>query len=242
MIFIKERVGKLISDLKELIYTDVLPVREYRFLKTQERFEDIRNLNTDSWSVLKEGELWGGHREYFWFETVVTLPESFQGKCVVYELKTGREGEWDATNPQFSIFVNGKRIQGLDVNHREVILTESAKAGESFRIVLSAFTGDNNFRLVMDSCVKVLHRETEKYYYDISVPYEVARLLPPESREFRNIILTINESLNLLDLRREHSPEYEASLKQAQEYGEGVLRKIYGGLSGEGLLRRAYAY
>ena len=191
MIFIKERVGKLISDLKELIYTDVLPVREYRFLKTQERFEDIRNLNTDSWSVLKEGELWGGHREYFWFETVVTLPESFQGKCVVYELKTGREGEWDATNPQFSIFVNGKRIQGLDVNHREVILTESAKAGESFRIVLSAFTGDNNFRLVMDSCVKVLHRETEKYYYDISVPYEVARLLPPESREFRNIILTI---------------------------------------------------
>ena len=230
MIFIKERVGKLISDLKELIYTDVLPVREYRFLKTQERFEDIRNLNTDSWSVLKEGELWGGHREYFWFETVVTLPESFQGKCVVYELKTGREGEWDATNPQFSIFVNGKRIQGLDVNHREVILTESAKAGESFRIVLSAFTGDNNFRLVMDSCVKVLHRETEKYYYDISVPYEVARLLPPESREFRNIILTINESLNLLDLRREHSPEYEASLKQAQEYME---KEFYGKYTGD---------
>ena len=48
MIFIKERVGKLISDLKELIYTDVLPVWEYRFLKTQERFEDIRNLYSDS--------------------------------------------------------------------------------------------------------------------------------------------------------------------------------------------------
>ena len=101
MIFIKERVGKLISDIKEQIYTDILPVGGYRFLKTRERFDDIRNLNTDSWAVLKKGELWGGHREYFWFETTVTLPESFEGKCAVYELKTGREGEWDATNPQF---------------------------------------------------------------------------------------------------------------------------------------------
>ena len=225
MIFIKERVGKLISDIKELIYTNVCPIREYRFLKTRERFEGIGNLNTDSWEVLKEGELWGGHREYFWFETTVTLPESFEGKCAVYELKTGREGEWDATNPQFSIFVNGKRIQGLDVNHREIILTESARGGERFRIVLSAFTGDHNFRLVMDSCVKVLHRSTEKYYYDVSVPYEVARLLPPESRDFRNIILTLNESLNLLDLRKEHSPEYETSLKEAQEY---IEKEFYG--------------
>ena len=229
MIFIKERVGKLISDLKELIYTDAVPVKEYRYRKTRERFSDLEHLNTESWEVLREGELWGGHREYFWFETVVTLPEAYQGKCAVYELRTGKEGEWDATNPQFSIFINGKRIQGLDVNHREVILTESARGGETFRILLSAFTGDQNFRLVMDSCIKVLHRATEKYYYDLAVPYETARLLPPESREFREILLPLNESLNLLDLRKEHSPEYEASLKQAQEYLEREFYEKYTG-------------
>ena len=154
-------------------------------------------------SVLGERQIWGGHREYFWFETIVTVPEAFDGKCAVYELKTGREGEWDGTNPQFSIYVNNVRRQGLDVNHREVILTEHARAGEQYRILLSAFTGDHNFRLVMDSCIKVLHRKTEHYYYDLSVPYEVARLLPESDKNYRNIILTLNESLNLLDLRKE---------------------------------------
>lgn len=230
MIFIKERVGKLLSDLKELIYTDITPIESYRFIQSKEKFTDIAGICTDSWDTLSNQQLWGGHREYFWFETFVTLPEAFEGKCVVYELKTGREGEWDGTNPQFSIFVNNVRKQGLDVNHREVILTECGKAGETYRIVLSAFTGDNNFRLVMDSCIKVLDRKTEKYFYDLSVPYEIARLLQPSDKNYRNIILSLNESLNLLDLRKEHSPEYDASLEKAQEY---ITKEFYEKYTGE---------
>lgn len=230
MIFIKERVGKLLSDLKELIYTDITPIKSYRFIQSKENYPNIANIRTDSWHTLSNQQLWGGHREYFWFETFITLPESFEGKCVVYELKTGREGEWDATNPQFSIFVNNVRRQGMDVNHREVILTECGKAGETFRIVLSAFTGDHNSRLIMDSSIKVLDRKTERYYYDLLVPYEIARLLQPSDRNYRNILLALNESLNLLDLRKEHSPEYEASLEKAQEY---ITREFYEKYTGE---------
>ncbi len=224
MVLIKERIGKLLQDIKELIYTDEIPIRDYRMLRSEEHFENVTEIDTSNWETLKSNQLWGGHREYFWFETTVKIPESFQGKCVVYELKTGREGEWDATNPQFSIYVNGVRRQGLDVNHREIILTEKAQAGESFRIILSAFTGDNNFRLVMDSRICVLDRKTEKYYYDLSVPYEVARLLPASDRSYILIIQALNESLNLLDLRKEHSAEYEASLEKAQEY---ITREFY---------------
>ena len=233
MILIKERVGKLISDIRDLIYTDRTPIESYRYIKSHERFEDIAKLDTDTWEVLNKEQLWGGHREYFWFETVVEIPQQLDGACVVYELKTGCEGEWDATNPQFSIFVNGVRRQGLDVNHREVILSECARAGESYRIVLSSFSGDHNFRLAMDSCIKKLHRATEKYYYDLSVPYEVARLLPTSDPNFITIIRTLNESLNLLDLRREHSPEYDASLERAQDYLAREFYEKYTGSSSE---------
>ncbi|MDO4306771.1 MAG: alpha-mannosidase [Eubacteriales bacterium] len=230
MIFIKERVGKLLADVKGLIYTDMTPIPEYRYIQSREKFQDVGKIQTDTWKTLSSQQLWGGHREYFWFETVVTIPEAFEGKCAVYELRTGREGEWDGTNPQFSIYVNNIRKQGLDVNHREVILTEHAKAGENYRIVLSAFTGDNNFRLVMDSCIKVLDRKTETYFYDLSVPYEIARLLPESDKNYRNIILTLNESLNLLDLRKEHSKEYDASLEKAQDY---ITREFYEKYTGE---------
>ena len=92
------------------------------------------------------------------------IPDHFHEKCVVYELRTGREGSWDATNPQFRVYLNGVLKQGLDVNHREVILSESARAGDVYRLQLSAFTGNQNMGLRLESEIKVLHREIEKYY------------------------------------------------------------------------------
>ncbi len=233
MILIKERIGKLVEDLKELIYVKEVPVTSYRMLKSGERFLNVQDLNTDDWEELTSAELWGGHREYFWFETVITIPEDFKDQWVVYECKTGREGLWDATNPQFTIYVNGVRRQGLDVNHREVLLTEKAEPGETFRIVLSAFTGDQNFKLVMDSRIKVLDRETEQYYYDISVPYQVARLLPDSDSAYLSIIHAVNESLNLLDLRKEYSEEYYESLKKARQYMKEEFYDKYSGNSKE---------
>lgn len=224
MVLLKERIGKLLEYLQEQVYPGSEKIQNYRMLKTEERFTDVAHLDTSSWETLTREQLWGGHREYYWFETEVVIPESFDGECVVYELRTGREGAWDATNPQFSVFVNGKRIQGLDVNHREIILTEKAKAGEKFRIILSAFTGDQNFALRMDSAIKVLDRKTEKYFYDISVPYEVARLLQEDDNAYITIITSLNESLNLLDFRKEGSAEYYKSLEKAQEY---ITKEFY---------------
>ncbi len=46
------------------------------------------------------------------------------------------------------------------------ILTEKAKSGARYRIVLSAFTGDSNFSLLLKTTICALDRKTEKYYYD----------------------------------------------------------------------------
>ena len=224
MILLKERIGKMLEYLQEQVYPKQVAIPSYKMIRTDERCLDVNNLDTSSWTEITNQELWGGHREYYWFETVVTIPEEFDGECVVYELKTGKEGEWDATNPQFSIFVNGVRVQGLDVNHREIILAEPAKAGDIYRIVLSAFTGDQNFSLKMNSSLKVLDRKTEKYYYDLEVPYQSARLLNTEDQAYITIIQAVNESLNLLDMRKEGSKEYYESLEKAQEY---ITKEFY---------------
>ena len=224
MVLMRERIGKLLEYLQEQIYPRSCENQDYRMKKTEETFSDVGNLDTSDWEVLTREQLWGGHREYYWFETKVVIPAEFDGECVVYELMTGREGEWDATNPQFSIFVDGKRIQGLDVNHREIILTEKACKGQEYRIILSAFTGDQNFSLRLCSAIKVLDRKTEKYFYDLSVPYEVAKLLPEDDKAYLTILNCLNESLNLLDFRKEGSKEYYQSLEAAQEY---ITREFY---------------
>ncbi len=218
MLFLKERIGRLLKDLEGYCYPKQQPIQEYRMCKTTQVFQDIESLDTSDWEIFDTNNIWGGHREYFWFETVVTIPEAFDGECVCYKLITGREGEWDAINPQFTIYINGVLTQGLDVNHTEVLLTKKAKAGDQYRITLSAFTGDTNFSLYMDSKLRVLDMETEHYYYDCKVPYDVALLLSEDSGEYISIITCLNESLNLLDLRQEYSDQYYQSLKKAQAY------------------------
>ncbi|HCL04100.1 MAG TPA: alpha-mannosidase, partial [Lachnoclostridium phytofermentans] len=218
MVQIKERIGKLIEDIGQLRYQDEFSNIGFKMLKSDEKLEDIKNLNTDSWADFKENQLWGGDLEYFWFETIVTIPEQFDGKCVVFELSTGKEGEWDAINPQFAVYIDGMLRQGFDVNHREIVLSESAKWGENYRIILSAFTGTSNFRLTLNARLRVLDCETEKYYYDLLVPYENMKLLEQDDKNYLVTLKCLNESLNLVDLRCEYSEEYYNSLHRAQNY------------------------
>ena len=76
----------------------------------------------------------------------------------------------------------------------------------------------------MNSSLKVLDRKTEKYYYDLEVPYQSARLLNTEDQAYITIIQALNESLNLLDMRIEGSKEYYQSLEKAQEY---ITKEFY---------------
>ena len=220
MVFLKERIGQIIKHLDGLRYPVGTKIGSYRFKRTAERYGDVGDLDTSDWETFDTSESWGGDRAYFWFASSFTVPPEYDGKCLCYRLTTGREGEWDARNPQFSLYVNGSLMQGMDVNHTEALLTGHARAGEVFRIVLSAFTGDHNDYLKLDSQVLVLDRKTEKYYYDLKVPYDAARLLPEDSDEFLSIIPCLNESVNLLDLRQEYSPAYYASLERAERYLE----------------------
>ncbi len=224
MLFLLERIQKLTEDLKALIYPKTKEITHYKIKKTAERLENLQLLSTETWEDFNSEQIWGGHREYYLFECVVTIPEEFNGECVVYEMMTGREGLWDATNPQFTIYVNGTLVQGLDVNHRSIILTNKAVAREKFRIILSAFTGDQNFSLLLKSKISVLDIKTEKYYYDIQVPLEVAKLLNNEDSSYITIVTALNNSLNLLDLRKEHSQAYYASLEKAQDY---ITKEFY---------------
>lgn len=220
MLFLKERVGKLIDDIHGYIYKAEVKAGEYEMCQMNERVKNIEQLKAldADWRPFKEGELWGGDEAYFAFKTKVRVPESFKGETVVFQLLTGREGLWDATNPQFAVYVDGVLRQGFDVNHTEVMLTSKAEGGESFDIVLLAFTGTQNFSLKMDGKLKALDTRTEQYFYDINVPYQTARLLKSESREFIDIILALNESLNLVDLRKVYSEAYYASLEKARQY------------------------
>ena len=65
MFLMKEHVGKLITDLKNLIYRDIRPIETYRYKKAGSEKLDPKAIDTTDWECLPSKDLWGGHREYF---------------------------------------------------------------------------------------------------------------------------------------------------------------------------------
>ncbi len=236
MLQISERIGKLLEYINQQIYTEIKTVNNFKIFRTAERLNDLSRLDTSTWTLYNKEQLEGGNSDYYWFETTIEIDEQYKDKCVVFEINTSRDSLWDKSNPQLSIYVNGKLIQGLDINHRSIILSEKARVGDRYKILLSAFTGTQEFALFLSASLKILHREVEKYYYDISVPYNVALLL--ENNDINKILIlkALNNSLNLLDLRKEGSILFYESLKNAQQnindffydkyYGEQAI-KVY---------------
>ena len=215
MLFYEERIGRILTDLQELISPITHEISEFRYLPVGDRYADVNSLDTSSWQKFDKTCSWGGHNVCAWFDTTVQIPEDMDKKCVLFALQV--EDGWDAINPQYTVYVNGVLRQGFDVNHRDLVLTECANAGDTYRITLRAFSGRDYYDLRMTGYLKSLDREVEQYYYDLKVPHDVAKLLPRDSEDHHQIISALTDSINLLDMRDEKSESFRASLRAAEE-------------------------
>lgn len=217
MRFIPERINRLLDEISRYIYPQSIKIEEIQFIPCGYDCHELPN-ETENWSDFKPGDRWGGRDKHYWFKTKAIIPEGFTGKRVVFDLKTGKEGQWDATNPQFIIFLNGKLIQGLDVNHRQIVLSEAAVNGDTYEIALHAYSGMNDGLVELLASISVLDTNVEKLYYDIKVPLDVAVLLDKEDKNRIDILNYLEHAVNLLDLRIPFSKEFDQSVLAAIKY------------------------
>lgn len=220
MYFMDERIRRICSEIEKLyIYPDNESINGYKMKEGTFKGGEVCSIDTLDWNYFESGkDRWGGRDKHYWFRTEVIIPERFSGKPVVYELKTGREGEWDAVNPQFLVYVNGNLIQGLDVNHREIILSEAAATGDIYSIALYAYAGMKGDLLELNSRLLALDREAEKLYYNIKVPLDAAATLDKEDKRRIDILNYLTHAVNLLDLRKAFTKEFYSSITETNNY------------------------
>lgn len=152
--------------------------------------------------------LWYGPDKHYWFRTTLEIPQDMDGKTLWLRIRT-QISEWDdGKNPQFLLFLNGNVIQGVDMNHREVLLCRSAKAGETYRVDLQAYTGTlhSEFNLLVN--LEETDPEVEGLYWDLIVPLRAFDRLDPQSRSRMELERVLNDAVNLLDLRTPYRREY----------------------------------
>ena len=220
MRYLDERVWVILNELRPLIDRQHIDITKWKIKKKLFMRPCEADNDETPWENFDSvKDRWYGKDTYYWFRSQFTVPQSMDGKCVFLKIHTQIE-EWDdGRNPQFLLFVNGKVTQGQDMNHREVRLTDCAKAGDTYTLDLQAYTGilHNEFSLMVTAS------ETDlallKLYYDLKAPadaYHYNRMMQGRTKSL--IVEALNGALNLLDLRTPHSPKFDESVAAAQEY------------------------
>ncbi|MBR0463126.1 MAG: alpha-mannosidase [Clostridia bacterium] len=214
-----------------------LAERARRMIQTLRGFEvrkatpvegiEVAPRGTQDYVPFVNGSEWGMNDQQDWvdFRFSVTVPEDYRGKVTV-SINTGREMGWEATNPQFVVWVNGRIEQAFDTKHTSLTLQAEAKPGETYDILLQAYAnyfmpnhGSHSpipprlYVTVNDVCEDVV-----QLVYDLNVPYEAILLEPKDCRDRELTVYTLSDALNLLDLRNPFSEAFHASVAAARAY------------------------
>ena len=231
MIFARERAEVIANKLKKLMVVqkfqlDDWKVKEGFFLRPEEA-----DLAEEDWEPFDSRLMhWYGPDRHYWFRTVFTVPEEYDGKGLWLRIRTQIE-EWDdAKNPQFLVFLNGEVVQGADMNHREVLLSEAATAGETVTVDLQAYSGTLHpeFRLMAD--VEEVSEPVKDLYYDIQVPLWAMDRMDQEGKTAIDILTVLNDTISLLDLRDVYSDDFYRSVEAARAY---IAKALYEDLAGD---------
>lgn len=218
------RVKEIINQLKGRIFPECVDAGEFLFRDGQYTLAEI---NDGEWKSFGKDEFWGYKEEYCWFKQTVTIPDSFAGKKVIYQINPYPDSRWESRAQQFIVFVNGKLVQGADPYHQFIILSDNAKAGESYDIALNAYCDDWEFagKTRLTSSLKTVDEDVKDLYYDLLSPWETAHNYSHDDTARIDIIKSLNTAVNMLELNTIDDAVFHDSVRKAREY---LKENIYG--------------
>ncbi len=253
--FIKEKIRVMTEKLEQLRTLDSIPLEYEYIPCPEYKTSNIPPAEDAGWTAASEKTLFDGIDTHYWLHVRVpedlsadacgstcgetpdypadacgrTVGEAPAGLKVSPELrlsvKTGREGQWDATNPQFTVFTRGSAQQALDVNHTWYPL----EPGREYDLYLYLYTGMLGGNFPVSIRLDVIDPETEALYYDIHVPYLAMLELGENSYDYIRIRDCLDKALFLLDLRDVRSDGFRKSVREVR----GFLKEIfYNGICG----------
>ena len=230
MDFLDKRVGVICNELKKLKVKQVFPLtqweyKEGNFIHPEDALKDEAAWENFDCKTMH----WYGKDRHYWFRTTYTIPEELDGKSVWIRVSSQID-EWDdGRNPQFIVFVNGEVYQGIDMNHRECLITRSGKAGETLTIDLQAYTGIMHEEFALRTQIEEIDAEIEKLYYDLWVPLAAFSRMEADDKNRKDIEYVLNETINLLDLRTPYSEGFYRSVREASAY---IQKALYEDMAG----------
>lgn len=216
----EKRIKTMLKELEKVQYSTSYAIEHIWIKKGDYTFKEtctynIRQLDELGFRPFQKDETWGGLDQHFWFIAQVTVPQDFIGKKVVSLITTGATDIWNTDNPQIIVYKNKTMVATLDMNHKEVVLSETGIKDEVFDLAFYAYSNSEGMTNFFDLKIATHFSEIEKLYYDLKVVYEAALLSDVDSIERIKLMEQLNICVNHLDLRQIYSKAFFISVEKA---------------------------
>ncbi|AQZ54558.1 alpha-mannosidase [Martelella mediterranea] len=175
------------------------------------------------WAQVDADTVWGEPQSYFWFHGSVSVPSELEGKRLYLGIEAMFGQVMGRSDPQCLVRINGEIVQGADYNHREILLTKAARAGETFEIMIEAGTIEDRRQLGFGARLLIHDIEAEALYYDLRTPLEVAKHLDVNDHRRDFILKTVREAIKAVDYRPGNERRFRESLRRAR----AIAARIY---------------
>lgn len=213
----KEKIRTTVEYLKELICIETTELNGFKLLPSEYKKAQRPPASDEKRRTLNGGDFLEGTDTHFWISKKMKTPKApFDEARLYFDLKTGRENRWDATNPQALVYLNGHAVQGLDIHHTDIRLEFDTE----YDMDLYLYTGMEEGKFCFIPTLKTIDTRIEKLYYDMSVPYECLACLDENSEEWVTVCKFLELTCNLLDLRVPYDDAFYESINRAQQFIE----------------------
>ncbi|MBQ9760694.1 MAG: alpha-mannosidase [Clostridia bacterium] len=208
------KITRYIKVLDELRWYDVEEVSDITFCPCEYK-KGHTPPPASEFEPFTHGDFFGnGWDTHAWFHFTVDRKE--KGNDPLFLRVCTEQTGWDAANPQFIVYVDGALRQGMDTNHRELLLGR----GGHYDIFVYGYTGAKIERAQFFADSRRLAADVDGLYYDLLYPYQMAEYLDLESSEFSGVMTYMDRAVSMLDLFDTQSEAFHASVLRAREYLE----------------------
>ena len=207
-----ELVEIKLKALKKRIYTDFENTAPWKMRECI--YKDIGDYEYlyDGWKDLDVGGYWGGNGLSAFFKNKITIPERFEGKKVTLYVYFGGDS---------LVSVNGVPFQGLDPFRNAVVLTDCAKAGDTYDIDIESYfvwhSNESTLKKLECSFIATTDDEVNEIYWDIKAVYN-ALFMPGMGNDYATLIReSLKEAFQYVDFDEPDFDVFKAKLRMCKK-------------------------
>jgi len=171
------------------------------------------------------GEEFVGRDRYLWLEREIHVPEEKDGCKVMGYFNFGKTGGGGNSGFEALLYINGQPYQGVDTNHREVVLTPFA--GQTIRMTFLLWSGLEGggpirpqYHRIAEAGIGYLDEKLDALYYLVSAVAGSLAYLASDSLERTELVSVLDRTLSYLDWDADRLPETGA---QALDFLQAAL-------------------